>query len=933
MAPRPSRVRVGRAALLQRLDSAVERRLTIVSAPAGFGKTTLLAEWHETLRERGHLTAWLSLDDDDDDPQLFGAYLLAALNREEQGVGRRAAELLSQDPLTPMKTVQAVLINDIADCNRQVFLFLDDFERVTSRPSVALLSRMLRYAPTNFHVLMGTRRDPCLPVGTLLRDEQALTLGADDLRFTGDEAQNFFSQIDGVLLDRPSIELLNESTEGWVTGLQLTSLALRDSGDAARLAREIAGNRFGIDAYLDETVFAQLPPAVLQFVMRVSILDRLCAGVCDAVMGNGARSWDKLAWLEHHNVFIRAIDRDHRWYRFHALLIEASRRRAEQQMGAELPALHRRASHWFAAESMWPEAVRHALAGGEIHQAAAWAERCASALIDRSDVHTLMGWFAKLPTDLVDRRPRLRLARAWGLTLSFRIDEATHFAQVLADDLAAGRFDADAATSGAEVDASLMTEVAAVTALIAGFADDTPRSLLLGLEVEKSTAPAPPWAKRFAQAAQVFGLAYDGRFDEVRRLRAGLPEHEVGAEPLYATVYRASMMGLAEVVEGRLDAALITFQTALSRAEDAVGRNSAAAVLPAGYLVALHYERNDLVQAQQVMSGRTAIAMQACPLGSLLRFCRGSARIYARQGDVDSALVVLEEAREIASERHWLRLRAGCDAEAGRLYLQSGRIERAEQIADALRDMMPTELPSPMGSFLETWASFCVLRARIAIARGSPEVAVELLHDVRLRLAHAGMRYLEACASAVLSIALEQRGDSPEALDALEHALRFARSQPMVSSFTDEGDAMLTLLRRRQQDSVNRGDAPDELLTRLIATFERDQAAPADRARVHAASAVLSAREVDILDHVSRGLSNKEIARAMRVAPETIKWHLKNIFEKLDVSSRIEAVQSGLGLIRSAGGVAPVVECAQQSPPMAKNAPPRAATLPPRRRS
>ena len=892
--PQPPRGRVTRRAPLDQLEAATTRRLTVVVAPAGFGKTTLLAEWFETIRARGHRAAWLSLDDDDDDPQQLGAYLIASLSRDAENKPGRAAGLLREDPRTPMKVVQAVLLNEIAECRHEVFLFVDEFERLHSRLSIALVSRLLRYAPPNLHLIFGSRRKPDLALAALAVEEQLLTLDSDALRFTVDDAKTFFAQTNGARLDRVSVEMLNGATEGWVTGLQLAALALRESDDAAQLARDLAANRFGIDSYLDGTVFSQLPREILQFALRASILDRMCAAACDAIVGSGARSWEKLDWLERHNIFTRVLDIDRCWFRFHALMADALRRRAQQQLNVELPALNRRASRWFASQGLWPEAVRHALAGGEMEQATKWAENCASFMIDRRDVSTLLGWFSKLPAALVNRSVRLRLAKVWAQMLSYNMRDARHSLDALTEGRAAGARD----SNRSPLDAELRAEVAAVRASIAGLIDDTPLALELSQQVEV-LAGAPPWVLRFAHSAKIFGLAYSGRFNEIRRLRKTLPEPNSEAEPLYASVYRFSMLGLALLVEGQLREAIDTFELALRRAEAAIGRESAAAALPAGYLTALYYESSDLLRARQTLSCRTAITIQTCPLGSLLRYCQGAARVYARDGDVESALVILEEGREVATDRQWLRLRAGCDAESVRLYLNAERIADAERLAADLHGLMLAQNPSPMGSFLETWASWCEIRARIWLARGRDKDAVDLIRALRAQLSSAGMRFLEARASILLALAFERGGDTEAAFEALDAALHYACTEPMINSFVDEGPPMAALLKKRLSDATGLVATAKQQIERLLAMFRHGESRTTKVLAGPAASAALSTREMEILSHVSHGLSNKEIARALRLAPETIKWHLKNIYEKLNVSSRIEAVQSRLQLKRS----------------------------------
>ncbi|SDG57679.1 LuxR family transcriptional regulator, maltose regulon positive regulatory protein [Paraburkholderia phenazinium] len=391
MAPRLPPGCVQRPALLERLCARPAHGLTVVTAPAGFGKTTLLAEWSEALSEQKHPVAWLSLDGEDDDPQQFGAYLVAAFSRTSGDIARQAQQLLGHDELTPIKTIISVLLNGIAASGLCVFLVLDDVDRLTAKPVLAVVSRLLRYAPENLHVLLGARGEPALTLGQLRTPEKIMRLGVDDLRFSIDEAQAYFDQTGAVPLDRTSVALLNEATEGWVAGLQLACLALSQAGDTAKVATNLAGNSSVIDRYLNDTVLAHLPPPMLKFLMHTSILERLTPAVCDAIMGSGGGSGAKLDWLERHNVFIRPLDDRHEWYRYHALFSDALRRRLVRQMPRELPVLHHRASQWFAGAHLWREAVRHALAAGELEQAAQWIENCAIEMLERGEPHTLPG--------------------------------------------------------------------------------------------------------------------------------------------------------------------------------------------------------------------------------------------------------------------------------------------------------------------------------------------------------------------------------------------------------------------------------------------------------------------------------------------------------------------------------------------------------------
>lgn len=900
--PRPPRGRVSRKTLLARLAAAEDCILTVVMAPAGFGKTTLLAEWCEELQAKQHHVAWVSLDSEDDELQQFGAYIVASLCKSPSGVGQHAADLLNNDPLTPAKTVISVLLNEIAASNNQFYLVLDDVDQLTSTPVRTALSRILRYAPENLHIVLGARSEPVLALSQVCITERVLRLNITDLRFSIEDAYAFFAVARGPSLDKRSVELLTKATEGWAVGLRLASIALSRSNDAAQVARDLTGVRNEIDAYLNDTVLIQLPAPMLDFLLRTSILDRLGADVCDAIMGEGTRSWEKLDWLEQHNLFIRALDEDRQWFRYHTLMADALRRRLARQFPNEQLNLHRRASLWFASENLWPEAVRHALAAGELQQAAIWVEQCAMNLVARADVRTVLSWIGKLPEDLVKARPRLRLIKAWALALSLQITQATQVVQELFAESASG---SDGHQHSAdETDLAPLAGTYSVSAMIAIFSDDIPKALELSRLVAADDA-ATPWERSFADVAQMAGLMYEGRFDEVRQM-ATLPSTSLGSArgPVFGEIYRETMFGLSKLLEGDLVHAAQIFESALAHAESAASRDSAAAAVPAGYLSILCYEQNDLARGWQLVKDYDSLVMEACPVGSLLRFCRAVIRLNARCGDYEAALLFIEEARQIAVSRQWLRLRAGCDAEAVRLYLGKGQLARAQETAGALRAMMPAEFPSPTGTFIETWASYCEMLARIEIASGRPDQAVVLLNDLRCRLAASGMAYLEARSSILLTQALasEQPEKHDAALMALGRALHYACRNNLIGSFVDEGESLRRLLREWRCNNVESIISPS-FLDRLDAAFDVIPAKIVDTILPqNSPKANLSGRELEILDQMSHGLSNKEIGRALKLAPETVKWHLKNIFEKLGVNSRIEAVHIGLGLVPQVRG-------------------------------
>ncbi|MBL8480587.1 MAG: hypothetical protein JNJ60_00205 [Rhodocyclaceae bacterium] len=886
--PRQGRFQVARPALMERLRPGLARKLSVVVAPAGFGKTTLLADWRDELLRQDCAVAWLSLDRDDDDLPQFGAYLLAALGLPPCGIGAPARELLARDPLTPVKTVISVLLNDITAARRKVVLMLDDFDRLQAPAVHEAVFRLLRYAPENFHLVIAGRAAPAIPLSYFLARDQLVRVDAPHLRFDRGEAQAFFAQA-GVALEAQSLSALCEATEGWVAGLQLASLALGEGGEAARLAERLPKAKRSIDAYLTENVLASLDARIVDFLLRISILDRLAPALCAAVAGV-ADARAMLEWVDAHNLFLRPLDEEREWYRFHALFSEYLQKRLMQELPEAVQLLHQKASAWFAARNMWPEAVKHALAAGEDERAAAWVENCAMTLVDSSEVRTLLALVAKLPPAAVQGRIRLRLAHAWALAVSMRVVEAAAALKSIQAGVDAGAF---------APDADMQCELLAVSAAIAGFSDDSTRSLQLGQQTLALQPAEGTWVQRLGETTHVFGLIYASEFDAVAALRERSQAWQVPAPSLYATVYRQCMFGLASCIEGKLHEAAQTFEQTLARAEAAVGRQSAAAVLPAGYLAAIYYEWNELPRAAALLEERSAIAVEACALGALARFFVTAARLAAQAGDYAEAHRILAQGEAIALERRWLRMLAPCMEQGIRLYLQENRVSEAQHKVQALKAMMPAAAPALRSSFSETWHACQSAQARLMIAHRDAAKAVPVLHNLRDELLAGGMHYHAARTAALLAVALEQAGRRDDALDVLAATLAYGQENGLIRCFADEGETMLRLLAALAQcgPALARVDAwyLDELLAAARAAGA--PAPPPGRAAAaeNFANAKLSAREVEILDYIARGLSNKEIARMLRVAPETVKWHLKNVYEKLNVSTRVQAVQSGLG--------------------------------------
>ncbi|UDM52744.1 LuxR C-terminal-related transcriptional regulator [Cupriavidus sp. MP-37] len=892
LAPPVTRHYIHRERAIGRLRLGIERKLTVLIAPAGFGKTSLLSEWTRVMAQEGCAVGWLSIDRDDDDLFQFGAYLLAAARDACTQAGDPVPSRLEPDPLAPADVMLAEFLNAVAALPRQMVLVLDDFDRLASAAIHEAVFRLLRYAPENLHLLVAGRSEPAFPLSFFEVRGQLLKLDAEALRFDRAETQAFFSAVSGHALSAAQTEALLQATEGWVAGLQLASLALSTNDHTGEFAERLPFARRSVEAYLNENVFVHIPESLQSFLLQTAVLDRMSVPLCNAVTGS-AEAHASFEWLMARNMFVRPLDAEGQWYRYHALFIEYLRQRLIRERPHEVAGLHRRASEWFAAQSLWTEAVRHALAAGDVDRAAAWVEQCAMSLVEASDVRTVLSWVAKLPPEAVRGHPRLRLAHTWALALTMQAVAAKRELQAVEDDIGLGLL---------PVTEVVRIELLAVKALIAGLSDESQRSLEMGRKVLELGPAEGSWAEGIGLTTLIFGLSYASGFGEIERLRNTLTFGTGANAPIYATVYRQSMVGLSLFVEGRLGEAVQTLEDALRESNTRAGRQSAASVLPVGYLAAIHYEWNDLARVDELLEGRLELALQSCSLGPLVGFCVTMARLRLLAGKQDEAYRIVEDAEAVARNRQWLRMQVACKAEAIRISIQSGDLARATRIGHELEALVGPRPASLQGSYLETWQRFEVAHCRLLVARGRPAEAVPILQGVHEKLRATGMQYLSAQIAVTLAVALHSAGQRAQAVQAMQEAVAYGQKNGLQRVFLDAGPVARNILEGLRQQPVLPAEVERWYVDGLCASFNAPASA-VDAARVASteylaeplAASRLSAREVEILDYVARGLSNKEIARAIRVAPETVKWHLKNIFEKLKVNSRIQAVRSGLG--------------------------------------
>ncbi|MDQ1493886.1 MAG: hypothetical protein QOG69_369, partial [Actinomycetota bacterium] len=419
--PRPRRGTVARPRLTERLNRGTESALTLVSAPAGFGKTTLLAEWLAASAVGRRSTAWLSLDQRDNDSATFWTYLVAALNTAADGVGTSALSLL-QSPQVPIESVLAALLNELNEISDDVVLVLDDYHVIDARDVQDGMAFLLEHLPPQIHLVIASRADPALPLARLRARGELVEIRAADLRFTPDEAATYLNEVMGLALTADDVAALEKRTEGWIAALQLAALSMQGRDDVVAFIAGFAGDDRYIVDYLAEEVLQRQPEHVKQFLLQTSILDRMSGPLCEAVTGqSGGKA--RLAALERGNLFLVPLDDRRQWYRYHHLFADVLRAHLLDEQPDDVPELHVRASKWYEQNGEASEAIRHALAAEDFERAADLVERAGPAMQRNRQEATLLGWYRALPEDVFVRRPVLSASYGGVLLSSGQLED------------------------------------------------------------------------------------------------------------------------------------------------------------------------------------------------------------------------------------------------------------------------------------------------------------------------------------------------------------------------------------------------------------------------------------------------------------------------------------------------------------------------------
>jgi LuxR family maltose regulon positive regulatory protein len=864
---------VPRPRLIEYLKAGLHCKLTLVSAPAGFGKTTLLSEW-ATNCERP--VAWLSLDRSDNDPARFWAYFVAALQCARANIGEVALMMLQSPQPPAAEALLTGLINEIAASPESFALVLDDYHLIKSQSIHNALAFLLEHMPSQMHLVIATRADPPLHIARLRGRGQLAELRLTDLRFTIDEATEFLNQAMNLSLSIDDVAALASRTEGWIAGLQMAAVSMQGREDTASFIHAFTGsNRFILD-YLVEEVLQRQSGTVQTFLLQTAILERLTGSLCDAITGQ-TDGQATLEMLERANMFTVPLDNERCWYRYHRLFADLLRRRLRQAQPDRVPVLHRQASEWYEQNGLLGAAINHALSAEGWERAAHLIEQAAEAALMRSEVATLLRWVDALPDELVRARPTLCLFHAWALLLGGRPLEMV-----------------ESRLQSVDGNADLIAKASPLRAFVAVFQGRLSRAAELSREALDQLADDDVFLRGIATWMLAFFDMVDGDIVGSTQALDRIATASQEAGNVMIAVMTTCSLAELHLIRGQLDKARDIYQQALELATDEQEQRLPIAGMALMGLGEIWRERNDLEAAERHLSEGIEQIKRWGEIGAMDGYI---SLAYVRQarGDVDGARDAIQKAQRVAAKFDATEMDDDLVA-AHQAYLgiMQGDVEQPlhwlegrEWTADAALAELEERYSSgvrPDPSRRRRTAEYVAL-ARLLIALDRHDEALTILELLAKVAEKHGLNGRVIKFQILKAIAHQAQGDLAQALTALERALSLAELEGYVRVFVDEGKPMAALLRQ----AAARGIVV-EYVGKLLAAFDEGAREASPYPDTQPLIEPLSKRELEVLRLLTTHLSSTEIAEELYISVHTARYHIKSIYSKLGVHRRADAV-------------------------------------------
>ena len=902
---------VQRTRLVQQIETGITSnyKLTLVSAPAGFGKTTLISDWGNETRIP---IAWVSLDDGDNDLTRFLEYCIAALRTIKPNIGDASLEL-QQSPHPPaVETVLTALINELDEIQERFALVLDDYHVIEAHPIHEAVKFLINHLPQKMHLIIATRADLPLPIARLRTRLRLTELSEFELRFTLDEAATYLNDVMQLDLAMEDIVALENRTEGWIAGLQMTALSIQGRGDASGLARALSGKHRFIFDYLMEEVLSQQSEEVQDFMVKTSILNQLSAPICDALMGwsdaagdtkrkrtvtkrldTALPSQEILEHMDHENLFLIPLDDERRWYRYHRLFADLLEERLIRAHGDHIQDLHRRAGDWYEKNGLIGEAINHFLEAGEFEQAADFISKNALIFVYHGNLGTLARWLEVLPKDVKDSQPWLSITHAWALSFAGQLEPVASLLQEAEGSL-------PSITDEIEVQ-RLSGIIDALRAYLIAIRGSMPLAADFAREALKVLPDEDLVLRGFTATLLATVLRWTGDLKEAKSAYQEAIAINRAAGATNVLVESLCDLAILQSIEGDLQQSISISHEALSLAEEYYersGRRLSAHGHVSIQLCRFFRERNDLDLARKYAEEGLALCEQWGQAESLMRAYIEYAEILQAYGDSEGSIRSIQKARQLASDLSpWYEVRSA--AREAHLRLLQGDLTYALEWLNDQDLIINDEI-----EFQDLETHLPIVRTLIMHGRQLPKSeslpplnqAIEFLERMRSIAESSGAGRYRIEIMILTSLAQDALGETERALSTLKKALTLAEPEASIRAFVDGGEPVRLLLCELEKRKIAMPYA------RKVLQSMGDQEEVGITAGVGSTESLiepLSKREMEVLTLLATHLSSTEIADQLVIAASTVRSHIKNIYSKLRVHSRTEAVEKAreIGLL------------------------------------
>lgn len=865
-----------RSRLINRLNEGISQKLTLLSAPAGFGKTMLLSEW---VADCGRPVAWVSLDETDGDSFRFWAYVIAALQTIRPNVGEGALVYFQSPQPQPADVYLTALINDIAEKMPPFVMVLDDFHTIMSQPINETLEFFIEHMPPQVHLVISGRADPPLSFARLRAQNQLSELRAMDLRFTLEETAAFLNEVMKLKLSNEEIAILAGRTEGWVASLQMAGISIKGHENTPDFVSRFSGSHSYILDYLTDEVLSHLDENIRSFLLQTSILKRMTSALCNTVTGC-EESEAIIKHLETANLFVEPLDKERHWYRYHQLFADLLSAQLAREYPDQESNLHKKASSWFEHEGLTEEAIYHALAADDVNKAADLIEKVVASFIERSEISTVLTLLNRLPKEVIIRRSWLCIGNAWALLLGGQLDKVEGFTQ--AAEMSIEETTELSGETASEYSSIIKGHSLAIRAYVSSARGDISRSIELSLEAAKVLPPNETSA-RSANALNLYH-AFLMTGDIVNASEYAKEAYEIASagSNLYVALQSICASGFIQMEQGHLQQAEEIFHRAITMGQEWGGGHPLPTTATAyNGLGHLHYEWNHLDTALRFVEQGIELSESASLWYSSKYPCHATlAKIKQAQGENDAAL----EATEKLMTKYPPGTVPGIHAASwkGRLFLARNDIASLRQWVSAYEALWDT---SGIPDYLNEMPFLILCRARLTL--GEVGQIPELLGHSCERAEAQGRTNNLIEIMTIRALALTAVGNNVDAIASLQKALSLAEPQGYVRTFVDMGPAMQQLLRQVIRGNVLRDyihhllDAFPSLSFRPVATVSQPETGFSEN---------LNQREREILRLMAAGLSNPKIAERLYISLNTVKWYTRGLYSKLGVTGRTQAV-------------------------------------------